>query len=103
MPTFTTPIVNSKKADEHLLMIKEQHNDMLTGMEAQKMRVEQYNQVKRERGQIEQDRKMQQDNEKMKFGLQMRKDDFDMQNKQSEFARKDKELEIKKMALTSPE
>lgn len=83
METFSPVVITSKPATEHLNKIKAEHADVLTGIQNQSLKVEQYN--------------MQKDAE--------RKDKIavDTQNAKDNVAisQKNKELAIKEQALTS--
>ena len=101
---FTTPIVTGKAAEKDLLNIKSQHADILLGMQNQATKVQQYNQEKQNLATIEADKKtqatqeqfkIQADQQKHAMSLQADAEKNRMQNEQ-----KNKELEVKKLALT---
>lgn len=94
MDTFTTPIVTSKAAQEHFLDVKSQHANILQGIQDQQVKVQAYNQQK----QIEQEQQLQaknqSDTERMKIQAQSTKDQMDNELK-------NKDLELKRLALSS--
>jgi len=81
MENFITPVVNSKAADKDLFDIKARHADILLGINNQSLRVKEYNQ-----------NKSAMDTERMKIKSESDKN-------RMEADRKNKELEIKKLAL----
>jgi hypothetical protein len=105
MENFTTPIVNSKQATKDLLNIKSQHADILLGMQNQQLKVQQYAQAKQDAATIEADKKSQMGMEQSKLQADQQKHSMtlqaDAEKNRMANDQKNKELEIKKMALTS--
>lgn len=98
---FTTPVLNAKAAQKHLLKVKQQHADLVSSIQNHSLRVEQYNQMKADKLAFETNEKNKLQTEKMKFDQQSEKDRMEMENKRNEFAHKREELELKKKALSS--
>lgn len=92
MDTFKTPVVTSKEADKHIETIKSQHADILTGMQNQSLKVKAYNDTKEQKTREEAIQQSTVDTERMKINSELEKNRIVIEQK-------NKELEIKKMAL----
>ncbi len=105
MDNFITPVVNSKAAEKDLFDIKAGHADMLLGMQNQQIKVQAYNQQKADQATIEQQAKTQTDTERMKIESDNQKHAMTLQSDADKnklaMDMKSKELEVKRLALTT--
>ena len=101
--TITPTILNAKPAERHLEKVRLEHQGLVEGLNNQLIKVQQYNQQK----QIEQQNQTMQTNE-----MNQRKAEFDQKGQAQkavsdkanmDYQLKTKELEIKKLALTTPD
>lgn len=91
--TFTTPVVTSRAADQNIENIRSQHADILDGLTNQSAKVQAFNQQKQVQAQQDAQMKAQAKTDQMKIDAQSRKDSMEMEQK-------NRELELKRMALT---
>lgn len=107
MDNFSPIIVTSKQATDHLEKIKAEHADILTGIQNQKVKVEQYKQkklVEQQNKQMQdkeiQDKQMQDQQKQSDQQDKIKKDQIDAETKRLAEQNKAKELDIKAQALT---
>ncbi len=98
---YTTPIINSKAAEEHLAKIKAEHTDMLVNMQQHKDRIAQEKMMNDQNNQVIQQQKQQQVVEQKKQETEMMKHQFEQEKMKNEFAMKQQELAIKQRALSA--
>ncbi len=92
---FSPTIINSKKAQDHLNKIRGEHSNLLTGIQNQSLRVQQFNQQ----------RQLQQQEESLRQGeidKEFRATQAAQQKESMQNDLKTKELEIKRQALLMP-
>ena len=90
MKTLYPSVVTSKVAQNHYDDIKVKHDDILKGMQIQNMKVDNFNMMKG----VENDKLAQND-------MVAQKEKNESQLKRQEIDQKNRELEIKRLALTS--
>ncbi len=100
---YTTPIVNSKAAEEHIAKIKAEHSDLIVDMLKHKEQMANEKMLNEQKDMESSMMQKQEQAEQKRMETEMMKQKFEQDNIKNEQAMKQQELSIKMKALSATE